>query len=165
MRSDIPFDRRIIQPRKTLPKDSRVSKKTHGRLANKISFRKRKKMKSNAGYRSGFELKLAQTLIQNKINFTYEDTRINYMPKPRTYTPDFYLVDSNIYIEAKGNLTKDDRVKMVLVKQQNPEYDVRIVFMNARNKIYKGSKTTYGNWADRHGFMWAEGSIPKEWLK
>jgi|TARA_E500000318_G_scaffold90462_1_gene88380 hypothetical protein len=162
---DISPDRRIIQSRKTFPKDGRIPKKTHGRIADKIPFGKHKKMRRNAGYRSGFELKLAQTLIQNKINFTYEDTRISYVPKVRTYTPDFYLVDSNIYIEAKGNLTKDDRVKMVLVKQQNPEYDIRIVFMNARNKIYKGSKTTYGDWADRYGFMWAEGSIPKEWLK
>lgn len=157
MCSNTPFNKRTFELRKTLPKDGRVSSKKTGRFENT--------MKRNAGYRSGFELKIAQTLVKNNVNFTYEKTRIPFVPKVRTYTPDFYLVDSNIYIEAKGNLTKDDRVKMVLVKQQNPEYDIRIVFMNARNKIYKGSKTTYGDWADRHGFIWAEGSIPKEWLK
>lgn len=157
MRSDTPLNRRAFEFRKTLPKNGRVSEKATGKFENT--------MKRNAGYRSGFELKLAQMLVKNDIKFTYEKTRIPFVPKVRSYTPDFYLVDSNIYIEAKGNLTKDDRVKMVLVKQQNPEYDIRIVFMNARNKIYKGSKTTYGDWADRYGFMWAEGSIPKEWLK
>ena len=35
--------------------------------------------------------------------------------------------------------------------------------LECKNKIYKGSKTTYGAWADRHGFKWAEGSIPEEW--
>jgi hypothetical protein len=161
---DIPFDRRTTQSRKTFPKDGRISKKTTRGITDKVPFGKYQKMKNRAGYRSGFELKLAQTLVENKINFTYEETRIPYIPKTRTYTPDFYLVDSDIYIEAKGNLTKDDRVKMVLVKQQHPEYDIRIVFMNARNKIYKGSKTTYSDWAERYGFLWAEGSIPKEWL-
>jgi len=122
-------------------------------------------MRHRAGYRSGFELKLAQVLAENNVKFLYEESRVVYVPKPRTYIPDFYLVDSDIYIEAKGNFTKDDRVKMLLVKEQNPDLVIRIVFMNARNKIYKGSKTTYAAWADRHGFEWAEGTIPKEWYK
>ena len=54
---------------------------------------------------------------------------------------------------------------MVLVKEQNPELDIRFVFMNARNKIYKGSKTTYADWANRYNFEWAERTIPEEWLR
>lgn len=122
-------------------------------------------MKKNGGYRSHFELRIAKLLADNNVTFEYEQERVTYIPKPRTYTPDFYIPATSIYIEAKGVLTKDDRVKMLLVKEQNPEYDIRIVFMNARNKIYKGSKTTYAAWADRHGFEWAEGTIPKEWYK
>jgi len=39
------------------------------------------------------------------------------------------------------------------------------VFQKANNKIRKGSKTTYGKWADDNGFKWADNTIPKEWLK
>ena len=54
---------------------------------------------------------------------------------------------------------------MVLMKKQHPDLDIRFVFMNAKNKIYKGSKTTYAAWCARYNFEWAEGSIPMEWVK
>lgn len=116
-------------------------------------------------FRSKFEISVAKSLADRGIKFEYESEKIVFVPKPRTYTPDFYLPHNNIYIEAKGHLDKGDRVKMVLVKEQNPHLDIRFVFLNARNKIYKGSKTTYGDWATRHGFEWSERSIPEEWLK
>jgi hypothetical protein len=70
-----------------------------------------------------------------------------------------------LYIEAKGHLDKGDRVKMLLIKQQYPDLDIRFVFLNANNKIYRGSKTTYAAWATKHNFVWAEKTIPEEWLK
>ena len=54
--------------------------------------------------------------------------KLTYIPKPRTYTPDFYIPETNIYIEAKGHLDKGDRVKMLLVKEQYPDLDIRFVF-------------------------------------
>lgn len=116
-------------------------------------------------YRSNFELGIARALAEKGIQFEYEQEKLVYIPKPRTYTPDFYIPETNIYIEAKGHLDKGDRVKMQLVKEQHPDLDIRFVFMNARNKIYRGSKTTYAAWANRYGFQWAEGGIPEEWLK
>ena len=116
-------------------------------------------------YRSKFELELAKKLGNNKVKFEYETKKFLYIPKPRTYTPDFYLPDTEIYIEAKGHLDKADRVKMALVKEQHKDLDIRFVFMNARNKIYKGSKTTYADWCNKHDFRWGEGAIPTEWYK
>jgi len=116
-------------------------------------------------YRSQFELHLAKSLAQNKVKFEYESKKFIYIPKPRTYTPDFYIVESDIYVEAKGHLDKADRVNMALVKQQHKDLDIRFVFMNARNKIYKGSRTTYADWCNKHDFRWAEKSIPVEWFK
>jgi len=118
-----------------------------------------------AGYRSQFELNIARTLTENSVPFKYEEERFKYIPEPRHYTPDFYLEKSRIYVEAKGHLTKDDRVKMLLVKKQHPKLDIRFVFLRASNKIYKGSKTTYSSWCERHKFIWAEGSIPTDWYK
>ena len=118
------------------------------------------------GYRSGLEKKLADELKVLKVKFTYESLKIEWEDLAyRTYTPDFYIPVTNIYIEAKGEFDKADRVKMALVKEQHKKLDIRMVFMNARNKIYKGSKTTYADWCLKNNFRWAEGSIPMEWLK
>ena len=116
-------------------------------------------------YRSKFELELAKVLMRHKVKFQYESKKFLYIPKPRTYTPDFYIPDTNIFIEATGHLDKADRVKMALVKEQHKDLDIRFVFMNAKNKIYKGSKTTYADWCLRHNFQWAEKTIPLEWFK
>jgi predicted nuclease of restriction endonuclease-like RecB superfamily len=148
--------------RKTLPKSRNVSLKTSGQSEKHVSS---ERIKRRIRFRSKFEVSVAKSLADRGIKFEYESEKIVFVPKPRTYTPDFYLPHNDIYIEAKGHLDKGDRVKMVLVKEQNPHLDIRFVFLNARNKIYKGSKTTYGDWATRHGFEWAEKSIPEEWLK
>jgi hypothetical protein len=119
----------------------------------------------NTKYRSMFEINIAKSLAEKNVSFEYETKKLTYIPKPRNYTPDFYIPHKDLYIEAKGHLDKGDRVKMILIKQQYPDLDIRFVFLNANNKIYRGSKTTYAMWATKHGFEWAEKAIPEEWLK
>jgi len=161
MPTDVPLNKRNYYNRKTISKTRRVYKQTNGiiKLADEIKEMKRLR------YRSQFELKLAKTLAENKVKFEYESKKFLYVPKVRTYTPDFYLPDTDIFIEAKGHLDKADRVKMVLVKEQHKDLDIRFVFMNARNRIYRGSKTTYADWCIRYDFRWAEKTIPEEWFK
>ena len=115
-------------------------------------------------YRSKFEVKVAADLGKRKVDFQYEKVSFDYVPKIRNYTPDFYLPESKIYIETKGRLTTNDRVKHLLIKDQYPDLDIRFVFVNANNKISRTSKTTYANWCDRHKFLWAENLVPMEWL-
>ena len=115
-------------------------------------------------YRSKFEVKVAADLGKRKVDFQYEKVSFDYVPKIRNYTPDFYLPESKIYIETKGRLTTNDRVKHLLIKDQYPDLDIRFVFVNADNKISRTSKTTYANWCDRHKFLWAESLVPMEWL-
>ena len=162
MRSSEPPDKRAFSRRKTIPKSGRVRSKKTGFYRNGTM---KKSTAQRAGYRSTFELNIAKSLANKGISFEYENVKLTYIPKPRTYTPDFYLPETDIYVEAKGYLDKGDRVKMQLVKEQHPDLDIRFVFLNANNKIYKGSKTTYGAWANRYNFKWAEGTIPAEWFK
>ena len=115
-------------------------------------------------YRSKFEVRVAADLGKRKVDFQYEKVSFDYVPKIRNYTPDFYLPESKIYIETKGRLTTNDRVKHLLIKDQYPDLDIRFVFVNADNKISRTSKTTYANWCDRHKFLWAESLVPMEWL-
>ena len=115
-------------------------------------------------YRSKFEVRVAADLGKRKVDFQYEKVSFDYVPKIRNYTPDFYLPESKIYIETKGRLTTNDRVKHLLIKDQYPDLDIRFVFVNADNKISRTSKTTYADWCDRHKFLWAESLVPREWL-
>tara|TARA_R100001460_G_scaffold63748_1_gene103955 strand:- start:210 stop:578 length:369 start_codon:yes stop_codon:yes gene_type:complete len=115
-------------------------------------------------YRSKFEIKIAADLGKKKIKFKYEPETFSYVPKIRSYTPDFYVEEKGFYIEAKGRLTTNDRVKHLMIKEQWEDLDIRFIFVQANNKILKGSKTTYADWCDRHGFLWAQGTIPMEWM-
>ena len=58
----------------------------------------------------------------------------------------------------------EEVVEMLLVREQNPDLDIRLVFSNANQRLYKGSKTTYGMWADKHDFVWANKWIPEPWF-
>jgi len=134
-----------------------------------MSWRSKSKIRANAikhGYRSGFEHKVSDQLTEQKIKFGYEDTVINSI-KPEThhkYTIDFTL-PNGILVETKGRWVIEDRKKHLLIKQQHPELDIRLVFQSAKTKIRKGSKTTYGDWCDKHGIVWAEKNVPESWLK
>ena len=57
------------------------------------------------------------------------------------------------------------RQKWHLVTQQHPDVDFRLVFSNQNAKLYKGSPTTYAAYCDKHGFTYANKTIPEEWLK
>tara|TARA_R100000700_G_C3179043_1_gene155172 strand:- start:4982 stop:5452 length:471 start_codon:yes stop_codon:yes gene_type:complete len=109
-----------------------------------------------------FEAKLATQLNTLGCGFSYETLVIEYMKKG-TYTPDFIL-PNGIIIEAKGVWVPEDRKKHLLVKEQHPELEIRMVFQNANNKIRKGSKTTYGMWCDKKNIKWSNKVIPSSWL-
>ncbi len=120
---------------------------------------------SNPGWRSGFEEKVAKDLTSRGVGFVFEGRKVKYTPpeKERTYTPDFEL-GNGVIIETKGYFTSEDRKKMRWVKEQHPELDIRLLFYRARNRINKGSNTTYADWCDRYGYIWAEGGVPQGWL-
>mgnify|MGYP001560653513 CR=1 FL=1 len=116
------------------------------------------------GYRSGLEDRISEQLKSLSVLFKYEEFKIKYeVNETRTYTPDFEL-PNGIIIESKGRFVPADRKKHLLVKKQHPELDIRFVFSNSRAKITKGSKTSYGDWCEKHGFMYADKLIPEEWV-
>jgi hypothetical protein len=112
------------------------------------------------------EERISAELDQAGVGYTYEDQVIHY-EKPQKvarYTPDFVL-ENGIIIETKGRFLTADRQKHLLVQKQHPEFDIRFVFSSSKQRISKKSKTTYANWCEKHGFMYADHSIPEEWLK
>jgi hypothetical protein len=99
------------------------------------------------------------------VAFEYESLQLKYTVPAvdRTYHPDFVL-PNGIIVEAKGQFDAQDRKKMQCVKEQHPDLDIRMCFMNANGKIYPGSKTTNAKWCDDHGFPWAHRVIPTSWF-
>lgn len=118
------------------------------------------------GFRSGLEEAIAESLTSRGVRFTFEELVIPYVKpeKPAKYTPDFVL-ENGIIIESKGRFLTEDRQKMLLIKKQYPLLDIRFVFSNSRTKISKRSSTTYADWCNKNGFLFADKDIPDSWVK
>jgi len=121
------------------------------------------------GYRSGLEDKVATQIESKDLPVIYEQEKIKFVHPARkaTYTPDFKITlgdGSWFYVETKGIFSVSDRQKHLLVRDQNPEIEIRFVFSNSRSKLYKKSPTSYGMWCDKHGFQYADKLIPEQWF-
>tara|TARA_R100001480_G_scaffold44044_1_gene57192 strand:- start:162 stop:644 length:483 start_codon:yes stop_codon:yes gene_type:complete len=125
-----------------------------------------KRRRSNSRrYRSGLESDIAEYLKDKQNQVRYERLKIEWEDlRYRTYTPDFIL-DNGIIIETKGIFDTEDRRKHLAIREQHPELDIRFVFSNSKAKLYKGAKSRYFEWCDKHEFKWEHRIIPEAWLK
>jgi hypothetical protein len=126
-----------------------------------------------AGKRSSFE-EYVESQLKGQIEYTYEGERLPYTIA-HTYKPDFVL-SNGVRLEVKGWFTGADRTKLLRVKEANPSVDIRLCF-ERNSTLNKTSKTTYGDWCDKHGFKWCvvhplkprlgipAKALPKEWLE
>jgi len=136
-------------------------------MISRASSRLAKTYAKMAGMKSMGEVKCAADLERRNIKFTYETTTVEYQHKVQHYTPDFdigFEGSNGIHIEYKGKLDYETRKKLLAERATNPDMQIGIVFEKPNNKIMKGSKTTYGKWAETKGFLWADKTVPKEWL-
>lgn len=100
--------------------------------------------------RNKFEAKVEKTLPKE---FEYEPIKLPYRIE-HNYIPDFVDIDGKRIIETKGLFDEDDRRKMLAVRDQHPDWHITMVFQNPNLKIRKGSRTSYGDWCDKHGIDW-----------
>ena len=117
------------------------------------------------GFKSGLEETISQQIESQGIKVEYETEKVPYIipASNHTYSPDFKL-PNGIRVETKGRFVAADRKKHLLVKEQNPNMDIRFVFSNSKNKITKKSKTTYGDWCEKNGYKYSDKIIPNEWF-
>ena len=117
------------------------------------------------GFKSGLEETISQQIESQGIKVEYETEKVPYIipASNHTYSPDFKL-PNGIRVETKGRFVAADRKKHLLVKEQNPNIDIRFVFSNSKNKITKKSKTTYGDWCEKNGYKYSDKIIPNEWF-
>jgi len=79
---------------------------------------------------SSLEIRFFENLEETKTKWI-KPKYINYITddgKSHRYFPDFYLPDTDEYIEIKGYYWPSDQIKMNLVRLQNPELNIKILF-------------------------------------
>lgn len=79
-----------------------------------------------------WEYKYCKYLNENQINWVRSrkiNLRFRYFDGDikRTYYPDFYLPDENLYVEIKGYFSDNDKLKMEKVREYNKEKNILIL--------------------------------------
>lgn len=138
--------------------------------------RKQKKLKiGKKVVRSNFEHEVYQKLksiVPKGAVIEYESEKLTYTITAE-YTPDFVITfkdGSKLYIEVKGNGRQFDqnvKKKMIAVKEQHPDKDIRIVFY-ADGKIGQtrkdGTFMRQSDWAKKNKYTFSIKDVPEDWL-
>lgn len=124
---------------------------------------KKKGQNRKTRFKSSLEKLFAAKLLALGLGAAYEPDRFEFVKRSH-YVPDFKIANKK-YVETKGFFASSDRSKLVTFKEQYPEIEILLVFGNASNRLNRNSKTTYGEWATKHGFRWIDITqpIPQEW--
>tara|TARA_R100000808_G_scaffold410_3_gene2198 strand:+ start:9070 stop:9495 length:426 start_codon:yes stop_codon:yes gene_type:complete len=120
---------------------------------------KKSSQKKKTIFRSKFEEEVITSIKQK--GWKYEPKKF-FVYIPTSYTPDLIL-PNGIYVELKGFLRAEARRKYENFKKQNPNIDLRFVFANIK-QTYQGSTRTNQQWAEKHGFIYANKRIPTSWF-
>lgn len=136
--------RKNIASGKTIIKGHPHSKETREKLSQKATggkdgFVKTKYYKIFCPYtdedvtvQGTWELKYCDYLNEQKTNWVRDrknNLRFKYSENDikRTYFPDLYLPDLDIYIEIKGYFSEQDKLKMEKVKEYNEDKNIQIL--------------------------------------
>lgn len=120
--------------------------------------------------RNNFEKDIYKSLCRKygKDNVEYEPFSLDYVLH-FTYTPDFLVAPNGgedstdrFILETKGYFRPKDRRLLKAVKEQHPDQDLRIIFQQDK-KLDKYAKSKYSDWAERAGFNYAVGRVPRDW--
>lgn len=122
-----------------------------------------------------FEYQIYKQLVDLAPPYSTVEYEVEKLPYTidHVYIPDLILTKkdgSKLYIEVKGNgraWTPAVMQKMLKVREEHPDLDIRIVFYSdgafgARRK--DGTRQRQSDWATRHKWPFSIGSIPKEWI-
>lgn len=116
------------------------------------------RLRRKSKYKSKFESKTATYLKRHKVKFTYEKSKIPYV-LACYYCPDWTIETPTgvVLVETKGYFKASDKRKMLAVKKQRPDLDIRLVFYRLVPE--------YVRWCEKNGFRYAIDKIPTDWLQ
>ena len=108
--------------------------------------------KKKSRFKSGLEAEFAKKAFSMGIPRDYEPDTFAYQILSH-YTPDF-RIRRNFYVETKGYFSPSNRGRLLCFREQHPDITIYLVFQAPNNKLSSKSKTTYAEWAEKHGFKW-----------
>lgn len=113
--------------------------------------------------RNPFERKILRQIEDAGYPVKYESEKIPYVLASH-YLPDYIVVTptGKLYIEAKGYFRPESKRKMLAVKRQHPELDIRIVFYKSKSPK---RNLAHERWAKKTGYKYSFDTIPMEWLE
>ena len=138
--------------------------------------------KRTDGFRSGFEAKIAASLTELGVPFSYETVQLRLekslvgarctncnskkIVKGVSYKPDF-IIKERFVVEAKGRMTSKDRKTIdAFSKIALSKGYFYFILLQRDNKLSKTSKTKYSDWLAARGITYAVGSVvPPEWYQ
>ena len=111
------------------------------KIGNNFGFKagKRKDL-GDMFFRSSWEANYARYLNHNNIDWEFEPKHFE-LENETTYTPDFYLKETNEYIEVKGYWMEDAKEKYEMFKSQYPEVKIRLVDEESYKQLIKENKS------------------------
>jgi hypothetical protein len=130
---------------------TRIRNKTLTPIVNKTSPYSRakggkRKDLNNMYFRSSWEANIARLLNYMGIEWDYEPKQFIFKgvyKQPISYTPDFYLVNKDKWVEVKGWMDKKSKLKLERFEQYYPhEYDKLILIDEEK---YKKLEEEYSN--------------------
>lgn len=86
--------------------------------------------------RSSWEVNIARVLKYKNINYQYEPITFNLL-EGDSYTPDFYLVDKNKFLEVKGYVTDKFKDKFSRFLKQYPLVIIEIIAKESYDQLIK----------------------------
>lgn len=98
-------------------------------------------------FRSSWEANIARFFNYSDIKWEYERKRFYFEHSEednvRSYCPDFYLPELDLWIEVKGWMDKRSKICLEKFEKQFPEYNARLLLIN--EKAYKFIEKTFSD--------------------
>lgn len=120
---------------------------------NKRHFRKTRY--KGITFKSKYEAQIAKYLDAIGAEWAYEPDTYEFTPPKSHYTPDFkvkYPDGTEEYLEVKGYLDPQAKMKMKCIREQYPDMKITMHFMRPFTKVTPRSPYTYIDWAEDNGY-------------
>lgn len=117
--------------------------KKHTTQFRDIGFR------DDLGFRckSTWEANYARILKLIGVEFLYESKTFS-LSNGTSYTPDFYIISENKYVEIKGYMHDKSRIKLDLFKKEYPLINLELVDSKKYSELQKQYKNQIANWEE-----------------
>jgi hypothetical protein len=115
-------------------------------------------------FRSRWEANIARYLTFTKRRWVYEPTTFWFLSVKRgvrSYTPDFYLPDEDVYIEVKGYMDARSKTKLRRMKHYYPDVHVLVWDSERYQSIQTTAAMVIPNW-EYKGVSHITGKPPRE---